>query len=119
MLVADDNRDNMATLGALLRSEGYVVHLAKNGIEALTLAAAFLPDVALLDLRMPGRSGFDVAQELKRRYRNECPVLIAVTGHGDAQNREQAAVSGFRHFVTKPYDSQALLRLIGLVDGGT
>lgn len=112
VLVVDDNRDNMLTLGVLLRSEGYVVHLAKNGVEALRLAGAFLPDVALLDLVMPGRTGFDVAQELQRRYRSECPTLIAVTGYDGAKNREQARVSGFHHFVTKPYDPQVLLRLM-------
>lgn len=112
VLVVDDNRDNMLTLGVLLRSEGYVVHLAKNGVEALSLAGAFLPDVALLDLVMPGRTGFDVAQELQRRYRGECPTLIAVTAHDGAKNREQARISGFHHFVTKPYDPQALLRLM-------
>jgi len=111
VLVVDDNRDNMLTLGVLLRSEGHVVHLAKNGVEALRLAGAFLPDVALLDLMMPGRSGFDVALELQRRYRTECPALIVLTGHGES--REQAQASGFQHFVTKPYDPQALLRLLG------
>ena len=116
VLVCDDNRDNMLTLGVLLRSEGYVVHLAKNGVEALRMAGAFLPDVALLDLLMPGRDGFEIAHELKRRYRNECPILIAVTGHGEAKNREQAEESGFRHFVTKPYDPQALLHLLGSLD---
>lgn len=116
VLVVDDNRDNMLTLGVLLRSEGYVVHLAKNGVEALTVAGAFLPDVALLDLMMPGRTGFDVAQELRRRYGTECPTLIAVSGHDSAQNRQQAKTSGFEHFVKKPYEPQALLRLIESLD---
>lgn len=116
VLVLDDDRDNMLTLGVLLRSEGYVVHLAKNGVEALTVAGAFLPDVALLDLMMPGRNGFDVAQELQRRYGTGCPTLIAVSGHAEAKNRQQAKACGFQHFVKKPYDPQALLRLIESLD---
>src|SRR5437868_3241293 len=93
VLVADDNRDNLVTLGILLRSEGYVVHLAKDGKEALKLGTTFRPDVALLDLLMPERTGFDVAEELQRHYPNECPVLIAITAHGTAQNKEQAVIS--------------------------
>jgi CheY-like chemotaxis protein len=116
VLIVDDNRDNMLTLGVLLRSEGYIVELAKDGAEALKLAAASRPDVTLLDLLMPGQSGFDVAQELQRRYGNDCPVLIAITAHGSAHTQEQAEVSGFHHFVTKPYDPQALLRLIESLD---
>jgi len=112
VLVVDDNRDTMLTLGILLRSEGYIVHLAKNGTEALRYAAAFHPSVALLDLHMPGRSGFDVANELQRRYRSECPVLVAISGHTDAKTRGLAEISGLRHFVAKPYDPKALLQLI-------
>jgi len=116
VLVCDDNRDNMLTLGVLLRSEGYVVHLAKNGAEALRFAGAFRPDVALLDLVMPDRSGFDVARELQRRYRNGCPVLIAITAQDNPLTKEQAEKTGFQHFVAKPYDPQALLRLVGSLD---
>jgi CheY-like chemotaxis protein len=116
VLIVDDNRDNMLTLGVLLRSEGYIVHMAKNGAEALRLAAAFPPDVALLDLVMPDRSGFDVAEELKRRYRAECPVLIAITAHDNAQSKERAGLVGFHHFVAKPYDPKTLLRLIGSLE---
>ena len=111
VLVVDDNRDAVQTLGILLRSEGYIVHLARNGDEALTTAGAFRVDVVLLDLQMPGRSGFEVAQELHRRYRTNCPVLIAVTGHADTEGR--ARTMGFHHFVAKPYDAQGLLHLVG------
>jgi CheY-like chemotaxis protein len=116
VLICDDNRDNAVTLGVLLRSEGYIVHLAKDGAEALRLAAAFRPDVALLDLVMPGRSGFDVARELQLRYRNECPVLIAVTAHDAQRAQADAETSGFNHFLAKPYDPQALLNLVESLD---
>jgi CheY-like chemotaxis protein len=108
----------MLTLGVLLRSEGYIVELAKDGAEALKLAATFRPEVTLLDLLMPGQSGFDVAQELQRRYGNECPVLIAVSGQGGAQTEERAELSGFDHYISKPYDRQALLQLMESLDPG-
>lgn len=116
VLICDDNRDNRLTLGVLLRSEGYVVHLAKDGTEALRLASTHRPDVALLDLLMPGHSGFDVALELQRRYPDDCPILIAVTAHRTPHTKEQAETSGFHHFIAKPYDPVALLSLIASLD---
>jgi CheY-like chemotaxis protein len=116
VLICDDNRDNALTLGLLLRSEGYIVDLAKDGKEALNLAESIRPHVALLDLLLPDRSGFELAEEFHRRYGNECPVLIAITAHDSAQAQEQAQVSGFHHFVAKPYDPQALLRLVESID---
>ena len=112
VLVADDNRDTMLTLGILLRSEGYEVHLAENGEQALTEASAFRPDVVLLDIGMPDRSGFDVASELWRRYGHNCPVLVAVTARTSTADRQRAEISGFHHFFSKPYDPQALLLLL-------
>jgi CheY-like chemotaxis protein len=116
VLICDDNRDNAVTLGVLLRSEGYIVDLAKDGNEALSLAETFRPHVALLDLLLPDRSGFELAEELHRRYSSKCPVLIAITAHDSASTQEQATVSGFHHFVAKPYDPQALLQLVESLD---
>src|SRR3954464_808984 len=112
VLIADDNRDNALTLGVLLRSEGYIVHLAKDGAEALRMAQAYRPDVALLDLVMPGQSGFELAAELRRRFGDQCPVLIAITAHDTVEAQDQAGASGFHRFVAKPYDADALLQLI-------
>lgn len=116
VLVVDDDRDTVLTLGILLRSEGYDTHLAQNGIEALAKAAELRPHVALLDIEMPDRSGFDVAQEFLRRYGNECPVLIAVTGRISNEDKQMAEISGFHHFVAKPYDPQALLKLLSSLE---
>jgi CheY-like chemotaxis protein len=112
VLVVDDHRDTMLTLGILLRSEGYEVHLADNGEQALAEAGQFRPHVVLLDLGMPGRSGFDVASELGRRHGAKRPVLVAITGRTTAADRQRAETSGFHHFFSKPYDPQALLLLL-------
>jgi CheY-like chemotaxis protein len=112
VVVADDERDAVLTLGLLLRSEGMEVRLVRTGQAALAAVADFHPDAVLLDIGMPDRSGYDVAQELSRRYGDECPVLIAVTGLGKPDDKEMAEISGFHHFVTKPYDAQALVRLL-------
>ena len=111
VLVADDHRDTALTLGILLRSEGYDVRLAQDGREALSEAAEFHPDVALLDIEMPYRNGLEVADELRRRG-GECPVLIAITAQTSDADRQMAEIRGFHHFVAKPYDRQALLLLL-------
>jgi CheY-like chemotaxis protein len=112
VLIVDDNRDTVLTLGILLRSEGYIVRLATDATEALTLLEEWKPDAALLDLHMPDRSGFALANDLRRRYAGKCPILIAVTAHADPEHRGLAETSGFDHFVAKPYEPEALLELI-------
>jgi CheY-like chemotaxis protein len=83
----------------------------QNGAQALSEAAQFHPDVALLDIEMPCRNGFEVADELRRRG-TECPVLIALTSQTSSDDKRTADSSGFHHFMEKPYDAQALLLLL-------
>lgn len=115
VLIADDNRDTVMTLGILLRSEAFDVRLATSGSEVATLVEEFRPDVVLLDIAMPDCSGLQVAVELTRRYGPVCPVLIAVTAHSDDVARRLTMKSGFQHHVAKPYDPDALIRLIASV----
>ena len=112
MLIVDDQRDMLMTLGILLRSEGMLVRLGEKGAEVEAAVEAFGPDVVLLDIEMPDRSGLQVAMELVQRYGERCPVLIAVTGHNSEAARRLSAKSGFRHHVPKPYDFDALIRLV-------
>jgi CheY-like chemotaxis protein len=112
VLIADDNRDAVMVLSILLRSEGYDVRLAQGGKEALAQAAEFHPHVALLDLEMPDCNGFQVAEELARSSNGDAPILVAVTASTEAAAREKAHISGFQHFVSKPYNHQAMLRLL-------
>ena len=112
VLVVDDERDTVMTLGILLRSEGVDVRLASRGLQVPHAVAEFNPDAVLLDLAMPDHSGLNVAQELKQCYGERCPVLIAVTGHSSREDRQKTASSGFQHHVAKPYSADALLKLV-------
>jgi CheY-like chemotaxis protein len=116
VLVADDNRDTVMMLGILLRSEGMVVRLTTRGAEVQAAVDEFRPDAVLLDIGMPDRSGLQVALDLSREYGPKCPVLIAVTAHGTDAAKRLTAKSGFRHHVDKPYDPDALLRLVASVE---
>jgi len=116
VLVADDNRDTVMMLGILLRSEGMVVRLTTRGAEVQAAVGEFRPDAVLLDIGMPDRSGLQVALDLSREYGPKCPVLIAVTAHSTDAAKRLTAKSGFRHHVDKPYDPDALLRLVASVE---
>ena len=112
VLVVDDDRDTVMTLGILLRSEGIEVQLATGGMQVPRAVAEFKPDAVLLDLAMPDHGGLDVARELAQCYGRRCPVLIAVTGRNTELDRQRTATSGFKHHVAKPYHPDALLKLV-------
>jgi CheY-like chemotaxis protein len=115
-LIVDDQRDMLMTLGILLRSEGLTVRLGERGAEVAAAVESFRPDVVLLDIEMPDRSGLEVAMELSQRFGERCPVLIAVTGHNSDAARRLITKSGFHHHVPKPYDFDALLRLVHSIE---
>ena len=112
VLVVDDERDMRMTLGILLRSEGVDVLFASGGMQVPHAVAQFQPDAVLLDLALPDHNGLDVAQGLRQCYGERCPVLIALTGHSSEKDRAKTAGSGFAHHVAKPYDPDALLKLV-------
>jgi CheY-like chemotaxis protein len=112
VVIADDERDTVMTLGILLRSEGFDVQLVHNGAGVATAVARLAPHAVLLDIGMPDRSGYEVARELQGIHGAKCPVLVAVTARSSADDRSEAQASGFRYFITKPYDAGQLVRLL-------
>ncbi len=117
VLVADDDKDAVLILTALLRGEGYAVRGVHRGADVLQEIFNFAPDVVLLDIGMPQMSGYDVARTLRERYGSARPALIAVTGRAEEADRQQARAAGFEHHVAKPYEPRALLALIGALAG--
>jgi DNA-binding response OmpR family regulator len=115
VLIVDDDRDTLLTLGVLCRAEGMDVQMLRRGAAVPAAVAQFVPDVILLDIGLPDRSGFDVAEELTELYGEHGPLLIAVTAYTSEAEREMARVSGFHHFIAKPYDPQMLLRRLSLL----
>ena len=116
VLIADDNRDTVMTLGILLRSEGHEVWSTQAGREVPNAVREFKPDLVLLDIRMPDRNGYDVAQELNQEYGADRPVLIALSGQCDGAAKARADISGFHHFIPKPYDPGSLLAFIAKLE---
>ena len=111
ILVVDDHVDTVLTLAAILRDDGHVVHTCADARQAVDLARRHGPDVCLLDLVMPGRSGFDVAREL--RVSHLVPILVAISGAlTKPDDEERARAAGFDYFIAKSSDSRELVALI-------
>ena len=113
-LVVDDNLDSCSSLAILLSLEGHEVETARDGLEALALAEAWLPDVVILDIGLPRMDGFMVAHAIRVRFANQRnrPRLIALTGHASEEDRGAALRSGFDGHLSKPVEPRQLLRMI-------
>jgi DNA-binding response OmpR family regulator len=112
VLIADDDRDMVATLAAILNDEGHQVREVYRGTEVMRLLEEFDPDVALIDIGMPGMSGYDVAREVRHRYGKLRPLLIAITGWQKPSDRILAKLVGFDHHLAKPFEAKELLDLL-------
>jgi len=112
VLVADDNRDAADTLAAYLRLEGHEVLVAYAGDEALRMAAEHRPDACVLDIGMPGLTGLEVAEHIRREAWGQSMILVAVTGWGQAKDKAIALASDFDHHLTKPIDPSRLNQLV-------
>jgi CheY-like chemotaxis protein len=112
VLVADDNRDSADSLAELLVLLGNETRVARDGEQALDVAAQFRPDVALLDIGMPKLNGLDVARRLRAQPWGRDIVLVAVTGWGQEADRQRSREAGFDHHVVKPVDPAVLERLL-------
>jgi two-component system, response regulator len=112
LLVVDDNNDAATSLSKMLRILGYETRTAFDGVAGLEAAAEFRPDVVLLDIGMPKMNGYDVARCIRQQPWGNDMVLIAVTGWGQAEDRQRTSEAGFDHHLVKPVDTAALATLL-------
>jgi DNA-binding response OmpR family regulator len=113
ILVADDERDTVLTLAMILRDEGHEVQGVYTGSGVLPLMREFDPDVALLDIALPEKSGFELAKEIRKRPRGQRVLLIGISGQYKlGSDKILADITGFDHYLVKPFDPAALLALI-------
>lgn len=112
MLIADDDRDAVLMLSTLLQDEGHQVLEVYRGDAVLQLARRYKPDAVLLDIGMPGLTGFEIARLLRDELRADCPVLIATTAWAQQSARELGRLVGFNHYLVKPFPMEELLALL-------
>ncbi|AMV20342.1 PAS domain S-box protein [Planctomyces sp. SH-PL14] len=112
ILVADDNVDSARTATALLSAWGHEVRTVFNGTEVLETARHFAPEIVLLDIGLPGMSGYEVVRRLRETPQGEGMVLVAVTGYGQESDRQRAFDAGFNFHLTKPADPEKLQSIL-------
>jgi CheY-like chemotaxis protein len=111
IVVVEDNDDNRQTFEELLRDEGHQVTSARDGLSGVDLILREMPDIAFVDVGLPGLDGFSVA----RRVREAAPLsvrLVALTGYGMPEDQARAAAAGFDRHMLKPLDVGVLARLL-------
>ena len=112
ILIADDNADALASLALLLESDGHTVYQAANGLDAVARAVEHRPEVALLDIGMPGIDGYEVGRRIREQAWGKQVVLIAITGWGQEEDRRRSIEAGFDCHLTKPVDLAILFDLL-------
>jgi len=102
LLLVDDNPDALEALSMLLEMDGHVVRIAGDGLAALEITQDYVPDVALIDIGMPGIDGFLLAHMLRARPTLQSTLLVALTGYGAESDKSRALAAGFDVHLTKP-----------------
>ena len=128
VLVVDDNVDAARTLAAMLRLHKHDVQLAHDGLAALELISAQPPEVVLLDIGLPGMSGYEVARRLREQPATRELLIVAITGYGQIEDRRRSEEAGINLHLVKPIDLQQLQQMLidpsklcasGVVEPGT
>ena len=115
VLVVDDNVDAATALATLVRESGHDVRTAHDGPTGLQAALDYLPNVALLDIGLPGLNGFEIAKQLRQQITFKNAVLVALTGYGQDSDRLRSQEAGFDHHVVKPGDFGKILQILATV----
>lgn len=116
ILVCDDNRDAADSLSLLLECSGFEVSKAYTGLNAVAIAEATKPQVALLDIGLPDLDGFEVAKSIRAQPSANKMLIVAISGYGTAADKEKAFNAGFDYHFTKPLSSDQLDRLLDALE---
>lgn len=112
ILIAEDHRDNREMLSRRLERQGYEVHVAENGVEAVEKAKSCAPDVILMDISMPVMSGIEATRVLRSLPHGHTLKIVALTAHAMESARRECLEAGCDDFATKPVDFAGLVALI-------
>jgi CheY-like chemotaxis protein len=112
VLIVEDNDDAREMMRHLLLLAGHAVREAPDGVTGLTMALERPPDVAIVDVGLPGLDGFELARRLRADPRGRATTLIALTGYGQSETRARALEAGFDAFLVKPLAAEALERIL-------
>jgi CheY-like chemotaxis protein len=114
VLIVEDSEDARESLRLLLELTGHLVETCGDGTTGLAKLRAFRPDVALIDLGLPGMDGYTLARRAREEPETSGIHLVALTGYGQAEDRQRARAAGFDVHLTKPVDPRALQDVLGV-----
>jgi two-component system, OmpR family, alkaline phosphatase synthesis response regulator PhoP len=117
VLIVDDEPNIVMSLEFLMRKQGYEVRVATDGEQALEAAAEFAPDLVLLDVMLPRRSGYEVCQRLRAESREV--KIVMLTAKGRAVEETKGYALGADAYVTKPFSTRDLVDRVERLLGGT
>lgn len=112
VLVVDDSRDSAESLAIFLKLNGHEVHVAHDGLAAVALAASVRPDFILLDIGLPKLNGYEAAERIREQPGLQSVMMVALTGWGQAADRQRSQEAGFDAHLVKPVDLDALMTLM-------
>src|SRR6185295_8984933 len=112
VLLVDDIRDHVVNYEAALKKHGFMVHVARSGEEALRLAREALPDCAVIDLRLPDMSGWDLCREIRKPQPNDPPAIIVLTPEVSKNCAENSAKVGCNAWLAHPMHADDLARTV-------
>jgi signal transduction histidine kinase/DNA-binding response OmpR family regulator len=112
VLVVDDNADAAESIAVFLRLEGHEVKTVSDGLQVLECMQVFAPQVAVVDIGLPGMNGYDVARRLRANRATAPALLIALTGYGQSEDFARSQAAGFDHHFVKPADPRTIQAVI-------
>ncbi|MYN20259.1 response regulator, partial [Rugamonas sp. FT107W] len=112
ILLVDDNLDAVSLMASLLELHGHDVQVFNEPLAALAHLDRVLPQIAVLDIGLPTMSGYELAGKIRQRLEGHSCRLFALTGYGQAIDRERAGAAGFEQHLVKPVHAEHILRLI-------
>lgn len=116
ILIVDDSIDAAESLAALLEIDGHLTQVAHSGPDALAVVQSFVPDLAFIDIGMPGMDGYELAAALRAMPALRRMSLVALSGWGAHKNGQQAGASGFDQHLTKPAELNAIYGVLAGLD---
>ncbi len=112
IMIVEDQRDAAEMLAMVLTAQSHQVHIAPDGHAALQAVGQFRPDLMLIDIGLPGMSGYDLAERIRKDRSLGQVLLVALTGYGGSDDRARALECGFDRYVVKPIDERGLDELL-------
>jgi CheY-like chemotaxis protein len=112
ILVVDDNSDAAESIAVFMRIEGHEVKTVTDAMQALSCIEVFAPQVAIIDIGLPGMNGYELATSIRANKALRTPVMIALTGYGQAEDFDRSREAGFDHHFVKPADLKSIQNAI-------